>query len=95
MAATRHQTGTASTQTVITEMTAWAVRETAGATAQVNYRAQSSTGTIVLPIQLAANESVGDNYGEAMLSSDSGGGAAGSWYVEVASGTVRWTISGR
>lgn len=85
----KYQSGTASTQTPVSIMTGWNLSETAGSTALINLRDGGVGGTIIQRVTLAANESVGEQYGDNPLTL-----VTGNVYVEVNSGAVRWNVYG-
>lgn len=66
----------------------FAIRESAGAAAVVNFRSGSATGDILWPLNLAADEAAGIILGSGEDAIDSTAGM----YVEVVSGTVVGTM---
>jgi hypothetical protein len=87
-------TGTSSATTGLKNLTGFVVTETAGAVATFTFR-DASSGNIYLRLNLAANECVGDQFGENPVTTYGAGGTALNWYASVDTGTVRWTAFGK
>jgi hypothetical protein len=86
--ANKHFPFTVSGASGIKLLMAWHIKENAGAAATVNIREGGVAGDIVVPLVLSANDSVGEELTNALLSSN-------GWYVEVVSGSVRGSLSGQ
>jgi hypothetical protein len=86
-------TGTSSAATGFINLTGFVVTETAGAAATFTFR-DASAGTIYFRVNLAANESAGEQFGENPIISYAGGSTTG-FYASVDTGTVRWTAFGK
>ena len=86
----RWVTGTSSATTGFRTLTGFIFQETAGAVATVTVRDQSAGG-ILWGVNLAAKETVGDQFGENPVASEFGR----DFYVSVDAGTVRWTVFGK
>jgi hypothetical protein len=69
----------------LTLLTAWHVKCTAAAV--LNIRKDGSGGAIIVPLKLSTDQCVGETYENALQGSD--------WYLEVVSGTVVASMSGR
>ena len=86
-------TGTSSATSGFKSLTGYTIAETAAAAAVVTIR-DASGGNILWRINLAANESMGDNWGGVAISPTGFGAENFAFFFSVDSGTVRWTAFG-
>jgi len=88
------KTGTSSASSGLKALTGWQISETAGAAAVVTIR-DGSGGNVLAHINIGANQTVGEAYGENPIIPDDFGAGNFAFFFSVDSGTVRWTAYGR
>lgn len=86
-------TNTTSGSSGFATLSGYTIAETAGAAAVVNIR-EASGGTVLWRINLAANESMGEQFSDPVTLLGVVANTT-AFFFEVASGTVRWTAYGR
>lgn len=85
----RSATGTADGATVFKYLTGWNFQETGGSTATVYIKKTDGSGAKVVAVNLAANESAGEQFGDNPLKFDDGA----IFYVDI-TGAVTWIVYG-